>query len=134
MPYIEHLSKNPAILIRIIESDVGLAFTYITSNITLIRETIIFTSIFILLLIVDPLISSFTLLFLGFPIFVFYIFYRKILKARGAKLQELMGKKFKTINQSLGLIKETKILNREKFFFDHFYKINSEVENINFFS
>ena len=134
LPYIEHLSKNPAILIRIIVSDVWLAFGYITSNITLIRETIIFTSIFILLLIVDPLISSFTLLFLGFPIFVFYIFYRKILKARGAKLQELMGKKFKTITQTLGLIKETKILNREKFFLHHFYKINSKVENINFFS
>ena len=134
LPYIEHLSKNPAILIRTIDSDVGLAFTYITFNFTLIRETIILASIFILLLIVDPLISSFLLLFLGFPVFVFYIFYRKILKTRGAKLQKLMGKKYKNINQSLGLIKETKILNREKFFFDNFSKITSEAENINFFS
>ena len=134
MPYVEHLSINPAILIRTIQSDIGLAFIYITSNITLIRESVILLSIFILLLVVDPLISSFALLFLGIPVFTFYFFYRKKLKAKGTSLQELNGKKIKTINQSLGLIKETKLLNREKFFFSSFFDTSDKSEKINFFS
>ena len=47
LPFIEHINKNPAILIRTIDSDVGLSFTYITSFITLIRESIILLVIFI---------------------------------------------------------------------------------------
>ena len=134
LPYIDHLSKNPAILIRTIESDVALAYTYIVSNITLIRESVILISLFILLLVADPLISSFSLLFLGLPILIFYMFYRRTLKSKGAHLQELIGKKFKTINQSLGLIKETKLLNRENFFFSSFFDVTNKAEKINFFS
>jgi len=134
MPYIDHLSINPAILIRTIESDISLAFTYIRNYITLIRESVILLSLFILLLVADPLISSFALLFLGFPILIFYLFYRKKLKYQGAYLQELVGKKIKTINQSLGIIKETKILKREIFFFSSFFDINNKAEKINFFS
>ena len=134
MPYVEHLSINPAILIRTMQSDIGLAFIYITSNLTLIKESVILLSIFILLLVVDPLISSFALLFLGIPVLTFYFFYRKKLKAKGTSLQELNGKKIKTINQSLGLIKETKLLHREKFFFSSFFDTSDKSEKINFFS
>jgi len=68
------------------------------------------------------------------PLFLFYVFYRKALKSHGAKIQKLVARKFKTINQSLGLIKETKILNKEKFFFNKFSKITNEVEDISFFN
>ena len=53
-----------------------------------------------LLLVADPLISSFTLILLGLPIILFYLFYRKILTKRGKIGQELMGKKFKTIKNT----------------------------------
>ena len=134
LPYIEHKNKDPAVLIRTIESDVGFAFVYIAANITLIREAFILFSVFILLLVVDPIISSLAFIFLVLPLCIFYFFYRKTLGVRGTKLQTLIGKKFKTINQSLGLIKETKVSNKEEFFFDNFDKINKEVEKINFFS
>ena len=134
LPYIEHIGKNPAVLIRTIESDVALSFVYITSSLTFIRETLTLSCIFILLLISDPLISSISLLFMGLPLFLFYVFYRKALKSRGAKIQELIARKFKTINQSLGLIKETKILDKEKFFFNKFSKITNEIEDISFFT
>merc|ERR1711991_1195927 len=78
--------------------------------------------------------SSISFIILGLPLFLFYFFYRKTLKSRGSEIQELLGRKIKTINQSLGLIKETKILNRENYFFNKFSKISKEVESINFFS
>ena len=134
LPYIEHKNKDPAVLIRIIEADVANTFVYITSILTLIREAFVLFCIFILLFWADPIISSFVLLCLALPLSLFYIFYRKILKTRGQILLQLIAEKFKIINQSLGLIKETKILNREKFFFDSFSKVTREVEHIGFFN
>jgi ATP-binding cassette, subfamily B, bacterial PglK len=134
LPFIEHKNKDPAVLIRIIESDVFRSFTWITSCFTVIRESIILLSILTLLIVADPIITSLLFLFLVIPLSLFYFSYRKILKIRGGRSQELLGKKYKTINQSLGLIKETKILSRESFFFNSFSKTISEVEKIQFFN
>ncbi len=134
LPYIEHKDKDPAVLIRIIESDVSGSFKWIAACFTVIRESFVLFAIFILLVIADPIITSCLFLFLIIPLILFYFSYRKITKKRGKRIQELLGKKYKTINQSLGLIKETKILNRENFFFNSFSKITREIENIQFFN
>ena len=134
LPYIEHKDKDPAVLIRVIESDVSGSFKWISSCFTVIRESIILFTIFLLLVIVDPIITSCLFLFLVIPLSLYYFSYRRIIKKRGQRVQELLGKKYKTINQSLGLIKETKILNRENFFFNSFSKIAKEIEDIQFFN
>ena len=134
LPYIEHKDKDPAILIRIIQSDVAGSFKWISSSFTVIRESIVLFGIFLLLVIVDPIITSCLFLFLVIPLSLYYLSYRKITKKRGQRIQELLGRKYKTINQSLGLIKETKILNRENFFFNSFSKIAKEIEDIQFFN
>ena len=77
MPYIKHLNRNPSLLIRSITSDVGLAFVFIQSYIMLIRESLILVALFIFLVVVDPLISFFSLIFLGAPVLFFYNFYKK---------------------------------------------------------
>jgi len=81
MPYIRHLNRNPAILIRSITSDIGSAFVFIQSYIMLIRESLILVALFIFLVVVDPLISFFLLFFLGIPVLFFYNFYKKELKS-----------------------------------------------------
>ena len=134
LPYIEHKNKDPAVLIRIIESDVSRSFIWITSCFTVMRESIILFSIFALLVIADPIITSLLFLFLIIPLSLYYFSYRNLLKSRGERSQILLGKKYKTINQSLGMIKETKILNKENFFFNNFSKTINEIENINFFN
>ena len=77
MPYIEHLNRNPSLLIRSITADTGLAYVYIQSLIMLIRESLIFLALFIFLLVVDPTITLFSLLFFGVPVLFFYNFYKK---------------------------------------------------------
>ena len=134
LPYIEHKNKDPAVLIRIIESDVSRSFTWITSCFTVMRESIILFSIFALLVIADPIITSLLFLFLIIPLSLYYFSYRNLLKSRGERSQILLGRKYKTINQSLGMIKETKILNKENFFFNSFSKTVNEVEKIHFFN
>ena len=133
-PYLKHLNQNPAILIRTMQSDIGNTFTFILSYIMLIRENLILFSIFLLLIFADPLISIFSFLSLVVPVLLFYYLYKNTLKARGKILQEQLGKKIKNINQSLGAIKETKILNRENLFLNIFLKLNDKVEKMIFFS
>ena len=113
MPYIFHLNRNPSILIRSITSDITNTFSYILSFIKLIRESLILVALFIFLIVVDPLISLATLLLMGIPVSFFYYFYKKKLKLKGKILQTLQGEQIKTVNQSLGAIKDTIILNKE---------------------
>jgi ABC-type multidrug transport system fused ATPase/permease subunit len=134
MPYIKHLNHNPSILIRSVTSDIKAAFVFIQSYIMMIRESLILAALFIFLVVVDPLISFFLLFFLGIPVISFYNFYKKILKSKGKYLQTLLGDEIKTVNQSLGAIKETKLFNKEYHFLSYFKNLVQKKENLSFFA
>ena len=134
LPYDEHSNLNPGIIIRAVQTDIHNTFVLISCTITIIRETLILTAIFFLLIFTDPFISVFTLIFLGIPVASFYYFYRNTLKDKGRIVTNELGKKNIIIEQSLGAIKETKILNRENYFINIFSKINSKIEKIGFFA
>jgi len=134
MPYIKHLNHNPSILIRSVTSDIKAAFAFIQSHIMMIRESLILAALFIFLVVVDPLISFFLLFFLGIPVISFYNFYKKILKSKGKYLQTLLGDEIKTVNQSLGAIKETKLFNKEYHFLSYFKNLVQKKENLSFFA
>ena len=133
-PYEKFINRNPAILIRTIESDIGNSFNYIQSLLMLVRESLILISLFLLLIFANPFISSISILSLGIPVLFFYYFYRNKLKVKGKLLQIELGKKLKTINQSLGSFKELKIMRRENFFLNNFKEINLNSEKLSFFS
>ena len=133
-PYLDHLKMNSSIYVRTIEADVGNTFLVISVYFALAREVLILIGVFLLLLFTDPFISIFSLMLLGIPVIIFYFYYRKILKVKGKILVEKTGERIKITNQSLGGIKETKILNREKFFLDKFFNTNQILEKISFFS
>ena len=134
MPYLEHLNRNPSILIRSITSDIKSAFVFIQSYIMMIRESLILAALFIFLVVVDPLISFFLLFFLGAPLLSFYHFYKKTLKLKGKYLQILLGDEIKTVSQSLGAIKETKLFNKEYHFLSYFKNIIQNKESLGFFA
>jgi len=134
MPYLEHLNRNPSILIRSITSDIKSAFVFIQSYIMMIRESLILAVLFIFLVVVDPLISFFLLFFLGAPLLSFYHFYKKTLKLKGKYLQILLGDEIKTVSQSLGAIKETKLFNKEYHFLSYFKNIIQNKESLGFFA
>ena len=134
MPYIKHLNRNPSILIRSITSDIKSAFVFIQSYLMLIRESLILVALFIFLVVVDPLISFFLLFFLGVPVLFFYNFYKKKLKSGGENLQIVLGDEIKTVNQSLGAIKETKLFNKEYHFLSYFKKLVQNKESLQLFS
>ena len=134
LPYLEILNKNPATLIRTMETDIAFTYMCVQSYIVLFKEFLVLLLIFILLFLVDPIISGFSFLLVGIPVLLFYAYYRSSLKTKGVFLQQSMDQKMKTINQSFGLIKETKIMSREGFFLKYFFKINQKVEELGLFS
>ena len=133
-PYLNHYKINPATYVRIIEVDISKTFSVIGCYLSLFREILILISVFLLLVFTDIFISFFSLMLLVLPVLIFYFYYRKTLKEKGQILVEKTGERIKITNQSLGGIKETKILNKENFFLDKFFKTNQIVEKIGFFS
>ena len=133
-PYLNHYKINPATYVRTIEADMGSTFKVIECYLGLFREILILISVFLLLVFTDIFISFFSLILLALPVLIFYFYYRKTLKEKGQILVEKTGERIKITNQSLGGIKETKILNKENFFLDKFFKTNQIVEKISFFS
>ena len=73
------------------------------------------------------------MLLLGVPVLLFYYFHRKKLKSKGKILQTLLSDEIKTVSQSLGSIKETKLLNKEYYFLSYFNKLIQNKENLIFF-
>ena len=65
---------------------------------------------------------------------IFLFFTRQTLTSRGKRFQFLHGNLLKTINHSLGSIRETKILNRENYLTNLFTRQVDEIEKLTFFS
>ena len=78
--------------------------------------------IFFLVFIYETFFSLLILISLIFGSILFYLFSFKILKRNSEKRLEASGKVFKIINQSIGFIKDIKIFNKEKFFFENYSK------------
>ena len=134
LPYDQYSSLKPGVIIRAVQNDVRGTMSYILSYMNIIRESLILTGIFFLLVFTNPLISIFAIATLGIPVIIFYYFYRSILKDKGKTLTNEFGKKYSIVEQSFGAIKETKILNRENYFINTLSKVNHKIERISFFS
>ena len=127
-----HITKNSADLIRHITCDVNKAVSYIICSINLIKEFLIVITILTTLIIVDYKISLLIFLLLGLFSVGFFFLSRKGSKVRGEQIQKYWSKQIKTVNQGLGSIKLTKILDKEKFITDIFKDNIEQIEKYNF--
>jgi len=132
-PYNFHIKNNPSVLIRNITQSVGGAINTILSTLTITRESLILIIIFILLFLNEPMVSVsvFSVLILVSGSFMFFT--RRTLISRGEQVHSLLGDQLKTINHSLGSIRETKILNRENYLTNLFTRQVNEIEKHSFF-
>ena len=126
-----HISQNPSFLIRNITSEVGRAANYILNVLNLIKEFLIMITIFFLLLFVDFKISLLTFSLLGLFSLIFYFLSKKGAKKRGEIVQVVWASILKAVNQGIGSVKETKILNKEKYITNIFDKNVNILEKYN---
>lgn len=115
--YLYHLQTNSSDLIRDMKSTSSKIFNgVITSTITIASESLLMLIVVCLLIIVEPIAALVGIFILCTVGVAFY----KTVKKKSAHYGTLMikheGETFKWINQSLGGIKEVKLLGRKEYF------------------
>ena len=115
-PYTFHLRKNIAELQRSLQEDTDLFAKGIIHILELIMELTVCGVLGIYLFIVSKSIAALVLIMLILCTGTFAMVSRKYSARLGAECQVYKGKLYQWMNQSLGGIKEVKILNREEYF------------------
>jgi len=131
--YSFHISNNPSVLTRSITSSVAGSVNTILSTLNVTKEILVLIVIFVLLSFNEPLVSFSVFFCLIFITGVFLFLTRKELISRGGKIEEVRKDQLKTINHALGSIRETKILNREKYLTNIFKFQIDEMEKHSFY-
>ncbi len=119
-PYTFHLSKNIAVLQRSLQEDTDLFTKGIIHVMELIAEVVVCMVLGIFLFSESQSITVIVLVMLVLCIGIFTTISKKFSKNLGAQCQVYKGKLYQWVNQSLGGIKELKILNREDYFVDSY--------------
>lgn len=110
------IDTNSSILIRNLTSEISVLIKGLMAFFTLFVEVFIVIAIFILLVVINPIMAFLLLFLLSGLGFIFLISTQgKIKKWSGERL-DLSGKYIQFIMQSVGMIREIKIFNKENFF------------------
>ncbi len=120
-PYTFHLNKNIAVLQRSLQEDTDLFTKGIIHAMELVAEVAVCLVLGIYLFITSKSITVIVLALLVICVGLFTTISRKFSKGLGKACQEYKGKLYQWVNQSLGGIKELKILNREEYFITSYH-------------
>lgn len=121
-PYTFHLNKNIATLQRSLQEDTSKFMQVILYSLELVAELAVCFVLVIYLLFVSKSITIIVLGLLVVCVGSFLVLTRNYSRKLGQDNQGYQGKIYQWMNQALGGIKEIKILERESFFTDEYYK------------
>lgn len=125
-PYDFHLKKNSSEIIRSVTTDVDNLFKLVLNCIQLLSEILMCFLIGIFLFITNAAITIVVIILLTLSMIIFLGLMGRKIKKFGDGNQVYYSEMIKWINESLGGIKEIKILNREQFFIDSYMKSNNK--------
>jgi len=118
--YLFFLSRNSSITVRTIIVDIGNSSIYILNIINLLREILVLVAIILLLLIANFKVATGLFLFFTTFTLIYYYLTQKKLYLRSKIIQSLTSSLLKTVNETIGSIKEIILLNVSKKQFDEF--------------
>lgn len=121
-PYTFHLNKNISVLQRSVQEDSDLFTKAIIHFMELVVEITVCVALGIYLFDVSKSITVIVVCLLIVCVGIFTAISRKFARELGKDCQEYKGKLYQWMNQSLGGIKEVKVLNRELFFINSYTK------------
>lgn len=119
-PYLFHVSKSSAELLRNINEDTGNFFGALQAGIKLLTEIMVCAAMGGFLLIKDRTITISVVVLLAIMLWVSMKVYKKYLIMMGDRNRYYQMSLNKWVQQAFGGIKEAKILNKEKFFYDKY--------------
>ena len=116
-PYTFHLQRNTAVLLRNTSSEAGaVVSSVIIPAMGLFMEAMVLVFIFVLLVVVEPLVTMGTFVIFGGITVVFYRATRARIDVYADREQHHRGQSLKAVNQGLGGLKDARVLGREGFF------------------
>lgn len=125
-PYTFHLNHNVAVLQRSMQEDTGLFAQVLTHTLQLITEIVVCLVLGIYLFDVSHSITIAVVGLMLVCLLVFTKITKNFSRSLGHEAQVYKGKLYQWVNQSLGGVKEVKVLNREEFFvssYNKYYKL-----------
>lgn len=126
-PYTYHLQRNTAEIVRNINHDVNSAFGMISTLFSLVADVLIIVFLVLYLFAVDPWMTLAVTAALAICSGFYFLIYRKKIRTFGQETREISAKMIKAIHQSMGGIKEVKIMGREKYFSDVYTSAGQEM-------
>lgn len=124
-PYSFYLNQNRSDITKNILSDVYKVVTGILINgMQSITKLIVVLFIFTLLFAINWSLALFVGGVLGSAYTVFYVLLSKKLSAYGTSASSINGKQYKVVTETLGAIKELKVLGREEAFLEQFKTVS----------
>ena len=115
-PFSFHLQKNSSLLIRNTQDTSAVVGGGIEPLLSMISEGLIITALLLVLIVVEPVGTILVVTTLLIATMVFHRFSDRKLQDWGARRQFEKGRIIRTIQQSLGAIKDLQVLNREDWF------------------
>ncbi|BAC07767.1 ABC transporter ATP-binding protein [Thermosynechococcus vestitus] len=113
-PYTFHLQNNTATLIQNVNSEINNVFNvYLLPLLNFFSESLIVFAIFSVVILTNPFISILVIGLISILSFIFFQVFRRQLKTVGQRRLHYAQKVIQSINESLGGIKEVKLLGRE---------------------
>src|SRR5262245_46211491 len=112
-PYHLHLQRNPAEVIRNLTGEAAYTMDFGRAGLRLIREGLVLILVFMLIVVVEPAVSLTVFSILAAISGILYFAVRRVLTVHGRLWAHHWSRRVQIINQSLGTIKEAKILGRE---------------------
>ncbi|MEA2092742.1 MAG: ABC transporter ATP-binding protein, partial [Patescibacteria group bacterium] len=123
VPYSFHLRRNSAELIRNVTNETRTIATGIMLPVLqIMTESVMALAIFILLLIVEPVVTIVTISVLGGVSFLFLKITKNRMHKYGLRALEERGRAIKAVNEGVGGFKDATIMNRQGWFLRRFEK------------
>lgn len=120
-PYTFHLQRNTGELLKTVSNTTQqFASGFLLALIVSVGEALVLVTLFGLLLILEPLATVGAALLLSAPAVTFYLLIRRRMRSAGERRETSLALVNQSVNQSLGGIREIKILGKEDFFLDRF--------------
>jgi ABC-type bacteriocin/lantibiotic exporter with double-glycine peptidase domain len=123
-PYKFHLERNSGALIKNLQIEVIYFQVYCLALITIIIESSLTFAVIATLIYIEPIGAISIGLFFGILSFIFYYTFKQKLKKWGIYREQLDAQISKIGIESLSVIKDLKVLNKEDFFIESFTKLN----------
>ena len=124
-PYEFFLNRNSANLSQLLFSEVSeVVNNVILPSLKVVSSVIVIFSIFLLLLFVDPVVIVFISIVLGGGFLAIYLVTRRLLSRLGAQRAKDNSARFIIASETLGGIKELRLMGRERTYIDRFHTVS----------